>query len=72
LRKKALIQNTVRKEFGFPGGQTLGLPTLVQNQPTTNNIVNLTVWPPGNPPGLFTVRKKKVLKGIDLLELRSM
>jgi hypothetical protein len=33
---------TVRNAAGFPGGQTVGLPTLVQNPPTANNIVNPT------------------------------
>jgi hypothetical protein len=33
-------KNTVQNEFEFPGDQTVGLPTLVQNPPTTNNNGN--------------------------------
>jgi hypothetical protein len=33
---------TVRNEFEFPGNQTVGLPTLVQNPPTANDIANPT------------------------------
>jgi hypothetical protein len=56
--------NTVRNAAGFPGDQTVGLPTLVQNLPIASNIVNPTVWPLGNPAGLFTVKKKKKKKKI--------
>jgi hypothetical protein len=33
---------TVQNEFEFPGDQMVGLPTLVHNPPTANNIGNLT------------------------------
>ncbi len=36
------ITYTVQNEFGFPGRLLVGLPTLVQNPPTTNNNVNPT------------------------------
>ncbi len=51
---------TVRNAAGFSGNQTVGLPTLVQNPLTASNIVNPTIWPLGNPAGLFTVKKKKI------------
>ncbi len=33
---------TVRNEFEFPGDLSVGLPTLVQNPPTANDIANPT------------------------------
>jgi hypothetical protein len=35
-------RRTVRNEFGFPGDQTVGLPTLVQSPLRTNDIANPT------------------------------
>jgi hypothetical protein len=34
--------STVRNAAGFPGDQTVGLPTLVQNPLTANDIANPT------------------------------
>jgi hypothetical protein len=36
------VKYTVQNEFKFPGELSVGLPTLVQNSPTANNIVNPT------------------------------
>jgi len=37
-----LTDYTVRNAAGFPGDQTVGLPTLVQNPLTANDTVNPT------------------------------
>ncbi len=37
-----LLWNTVQNEFEFPGDLSVGLPTLVQNPPTANDIANPT------------------------------
>ncbi len=51
---------TVRRVGGFPGDQTVGLPTLVQNPPTANSN--------GNPTGLD---RRVLLYGLVVVKLNS-
>jgi hypothetical protein len=59
---------TVQNEFEFPGDQTVGLPTLVQNPPTANGNGNPTKKSQlSKPVGLpVTEKKEKKIPGPEI------